>query len=672
MNPLLNLSKNSYHAVNFDQIKVEHFIPAIKEAISQSKNKLDSFKISSESNWKNILKWIETVDDQVGYINGIFQVLHSAHCTEEISGITEEFNQLLTSFYSDITLDSKIFEKIKVMFEQSQKDQLTDEEKTAIKNHFKSFKRNGALLDEDKKNRVREIDQRLSKLTTDFSENVRLATNDYLLVIDQKEKLEGLPDSAIEAAKELANAKGHPGKWAFSLQFPSYLPFTTYLKDRALRKEMTIAYGRKNFGGKFDNQNIILEIIKLRHERANILGYPDHASFVLEERMATSPSKVKTFIKDLTDKAKPAALNEVEKLKGLQFKTDGLKDFQRYDSPFYAEILKKQELQFDEEELRAYFPLENVIEGAFKVVSRLYNLEFKHRPDLPVYHPEVKVYEVFEYGKFKGLFYTDFYPRETKQPGAWMTNIFPQGLFGDTVFRPHVMIVCNFTKPTQSKPSLLKLDEVLTLFHEFGHALHGLLSECHYRSVSGTNVFWDFVELPSQIFENWVLEKECLDMFAAHYQTGEKIPQNLIDKIKKNQQFLEGMATIRQLTFGYLDIMWHMTNPEEIKNVPDFEKKILQDYSLLPDIAEMNTSTGFAHIFAGGYSAGYYSYKWAEVLDADAFEYFKSEGIFNEKVAQKFKDFVLSKGGSEHPMELYKKFRGKEPSVDALLKRSGL
>ena len=514
----------------------------------------------------------------------------------------------------------------------------------------------------------------MAKLTMTFSQNVLKATNDYLLEITDKKDLDGLPDGVIEAAHELAEKKGKSGSWCFDLNVPSMLPFMTYAKNRELRKTLLTASSSKTFNTKFDNQETLKEILKLRTERAKILGFNTHADYVLEERMAMSPKKVMDFLEELLVKAKPHAEKDIDRLKKLANELDGITDLQSYDTAYYSEILKKRELDIDDEMLRPFFKLENVVDGIFKVANLLYGLTFKEVFDVPKYHEDVRTFEVFdeETKNFIGLFYTDFFPRPTKRGGAWMSGIKEQGMYHGKVERPHIMIVCNFTKPTKTKPSLLTLDEVLTLYHEFGHALHGLLSKVKYRDLSGTNVFWDFVELPSQIMENWVLEKECLDLFAVHYETGEKIPDDLIKKIKASGKFLEGLGTLRQLSFAFLDMKYHTTPPETIKDIGEFETKTIERTTLLPKIPGTSISTSFSHIFAGGYSAGYYSYKWAEVLDADAFEFFQTSGIFNREVAKKFREFILEKGGTEHPMELYKKFRGQEPDVGALLRRAGL
>lgn len=673
MNPLLKPSHLKYEAIDFNSFTEDDYLPALEIAVKDAKENLEKIKIEQNPTFENIIEKGETLSSSLDAIAEIYYALYSAHCTEKLSSISEKVSELLTNFSNDVTLDKTYFEKIKYVYENTDKTKLTQEQKTVLEETYKGFVKNGALLNEEDKNKLRQIDQRLAKLGLKFSENVRLATNKFYLLIDNEEDLKGMPEAVIEAAAEEAKGKGEEGKWAFTLQFPSYLPFMTYCQNRELRKKMNEAASKKAFKDEFDNSEIVMDIVKLRHERANLLGYETHAHFVLENRMAKSPEKVREFLRTIEDKSKEAAKRDYKKLEDLQFELEGIRDLQRYDSTYYSEILKRRELSIDDEMLRPYFKLENVVDGVFKIASKLYGLKFEEDNSIPKYHSDVKTYHVhYESGEYVGLFYADFFPRETKRPGAWMTTFRNQGLQFGEVKRPFVSIVCNFTKPTKTRPSLLSLDEVSTLFHEFGHALHGLLSKCTYKSVSGTNVYWDFVELPSQIMENWVLEKEALDLFAIHYQTGEKMPLSLVEKIKASQTFLEGLATFRQLSFGMLDMAWHSVDPKTINDVQSLEEGIMKNYDLYPRTGEMNMSTSFGHLFAGGYSAGYYSYKWAEVLDADAFEFFQEKGIFNREVADKFRINILEKGGSEDPMELYKKFRGKEPSVDALLKRAGL
>lgn len=492
-----------------------------------------------------------------------------------------------------------------------------------------------------------------------------------MLLTDEKD-VDGLPEGTKEAAAQLAASKDKKG-WMITLDYPSYIPFMKYAKNRELRKELSMAFGSKGFhGDELDNQENVKRIVNLRHERANLLGYKTHADFVLEERMAETPGKVKDFLNELLEKAKPAAEREFAELEAYAKELDNIDRLEKWDSAYYSEKLKQKLFNLDDEKLKPYFKLENVINGVFKVAEKLFGLTFKEVDNVDKYHPEVKTFEVYDNNEFISLFYADFHPRAGKRGGAWMTSYKPQYILNGVNSRPHISNVCNFTKPTSSKPSLLTFNEVTTLFHEFGHGLHGMLANTTYPSLSGTSVYWDFVELPSQVMENWCYEKEALELFAHHYETGELIPMEMVEKIKESATFQEGMATVRQLSFGLLDMAWHGTDPSSIENVKDYEEHAFESTNLFPETPETCMSTSFSHIFQGGYSSGYYSYKWAEVLDADAFAYFKENGIFNKTVAEKFKENVLSKGGTENPMELYKRFRGAEPNVNALLERAGL
>lgn len=673
-NPLLKTPTARFGAYPFNEVKAEHFLPALKESVNSARAKLEEYKKKTGSDFQHVIVEQGDISDQVNYIAGIFYNLHSAECTEDLEKISPEISEILTKYGNDISLDPVIFGKVKACYDSRMSQKLTPEELTIIEKTYKGFVRSGALLADSEKTRMREIDEKLAKLTLTFSQNVLKATNDYILEITDRADLEGLPDTVIEAAAEFAEKKGKTGSWCFGLDAPSMIPFLTYSKKRELRKKLALANGSKTFNNQFDNQANLKEILTLRTERAKLLGFNTHADYVLEERMAMSPKKVMDFLNDLLEKARPHAQKDMDRLKNLAKELDGITDFQSYDSTYYSEILMKRELNMDDEMLRPFFKLENVVDGIFKVANLLYGITFKEVTDVPKYHEDVRTFEVTDdnTGNFVGLFYTDFFPRPTKRGGAWMSGVRDQGLRNGKIERPHIMIVCNFTKPTKTKPSLLTLNEVQTLYHEFGHALHGLLSNVKYRDLSGTNVYWDFVELPSQIMENWVLEKECLDLFAVHYETGEKIPADLVKKIKESGKFLEGLGTLRQLTFAMLDMAYHTQDPSTITSIDEFEKKATEKTALLPRLPGTNVSTSFSHIFAGGYSAGYYSYKWAEVLDADAFEFFQTSGIFNREVASKFREHILEKGGTEHPMELYKRFRGQEPDVGALLRRAGL
>lgn len=671
MYPLLKKSTLPFEAVDFSLIKDTEYIVALDEAIKIANTKIDLIKKENAPSFKSIIEKLEEASELVDHVSLVFSNMDSAHCTDEISKASQDFYAKLTEFGNSISMDADIFRLIKTVWINKDNENLSQEQHKVLENTYKSMVRNGALLTDSDKVTLKDIDNKLSELGVKFSENSRNAVNDYILFIDDEKRLNGIPEGAIEAAKEKAKEKGKDGSFAFGLEFSSFYPLLQYCEDRDLRKEIYMANATKAFGGKFDNQQIILQMVSLREKRAKLLGYKNHAAFILEERMAKDAATVFSFIEDIYTKAHPKAKEELQRLVQLKNEHSKDSDYQKWDHAFYSEKLKKKELDLDDEQLRPYFKLENVIDGVFQTSSKLYDLDFKQL-DISVYHKDVKVYEVSSNGKNVGLFYCDFFPRKEKRAGAWMTQFRDQGLHSGVVKRPAVSIVCNFTKPTATKPSLLTLNEVLTLFHEFGHALHGLLSDVNYRSVSGPNVFWDFVELPSQIFENWALEEECLKLFAKHYKTGELLPNQYIEKIKKTNSFLSGLGNLRQLSFSALDMHWHTEDSSSIENVSSFETKHTQKYDLLPKINNTNFSCAFGHIFAGGYSAGYYSYKWAEVLDADAFSYFQEHGIFNSKVAKSFKDNILSMGGSAHPMDLYKEFRGQEPSVDALMQRSGL
>jgi peptidyl-dipeptidase Dcp len=670
---LTQLSSLPFNAIEFDKIKVDAFLPALKEAIEQARHNISVLKNASDVNFKNFIAPLEASTDSVDHVASIFYGLHSAHCTEELDALSEQISSILTDFYNDLTLDLELFTKVAECFDKRHQDILTTEENMILTKLYQDFIRNGAKLDDADKKRLREIDQDLSVLGLDFSKNVLKSTNSFKLYINDENRLKGIAEATLEQARAKAEAENQPG-YCFGLDFPTYLSLLTYAKDRSLREQMYLAKARLASDGEYDNREIIKKIAALRLERAKLLGYSTHADYVLEERMAQTPSQVMSFLEELKEKSLNRAKEDIAQVKSLAIK-DGLEDLMPWDFSFYRELLSKEVLNFDDEMLRPYLKLENVINGAFEVASRLYQIKFTEQYDLPTYHEEVKVYRVDDIasGEYIGLFYADFFPRETKRPGAWAMGWIPQGEFLGKQMRPHVSIVCNFTKPTQTKPSLLNLDEVKTLFHEFGHAMHFLLSKCQYKKLSGANVYWDFVELPSQIMENWVLEKECLELFARHYQTNDPMPDDLIEKLKQSLVFMEGYNTTRQVSLALLDMAYHWNqHPEKINDVVEFEKEAIKELTLMPSVDQANTSCSFSHIFAGGYSSGYYSYKWAEVLDADAFEHFKQHGIFNTEIAKKFRTYVLEKGGTEHPAQMYQKFRGQKPQVDALLKRAGL
>jgi Zn-dependent oligopeptidase len=663
-----------YDTAPFSKIKNEDYLPAFIKGIALAKAEIDVIVLNEDApTFKNTIEALDFSGYTLDRLSSIFFNLNSAETNDEIQKIAQEVSPLLSDFGNDIRLNAALFSKVKAVHEQKADLNLNPEQTTLLDEKYKSFSRNGANLTEDKKIKLREIDKELSKTSLQFGENVLAETQAFQLHITDEKDLSGLPEGTIEAARSLAKSEEKEG-WVFTLDYPSYVPFVMYADNRELRKKMAIAFGAKGFqNNELDNQQNVFKIAKLRFERAQLLGYATHADFVLEERMAESPEKVKTFSKDLLEKAKPAALKEFAELTSFAKKLDGLEQLEKWDGAYYSEKLKQELFNLDDEKLKPYFQLEKVLNGAFIVAQKLYGITFEESFEIDKYNDEVTTYEVKDIdGKLVSVFYADFFPRKGKRNGAWMTSYKSQFVKDEINERPHISIVCNFTKPTETKPSLLTFNEVTTLFHEFGHALHGMLANTTYPSLSGTSVYWDFVELPSQIMENWCYESEALALFAYHYKTNEMIPIELVQKIKESSNFQEGMATMRQLSFGMLDMGWHAQDPSNIKDIKAFETAQFSETQLFPDVKENVMSTAFSHIFQGGYSAGYYSYKWAEVLDADAFEFFQEKGIFNQEVATQFKDNILSKGGTEHPMILYKRFRGHEPSPDALLKRAGL
>ncbi len=673
-NPLLADFSSPFETAPFHLIKNEHFLPAIQEAISMAKEDIQNIKSRSNPTFENTVEALDLSGKKLSLISAIFFNLNSAETNDEIQKLAREISPLLTAYSNDILLDQELFQRVASVFDEKENLDLSPEQQTLLEKTYKSFVRNGANLNSEDADKLRKIDQELAQLSLKFGENVLAETNKFVHFVQEENELEGLPEGIKEAAAQIAAEKGQPEKWAFTLDYPSYVPALTYAKNRELRKTLFLAYNTKSAkGDDLDNQEIIKNILNLRHQRAKLLGYDSHADFVLEERMAKSPKAVLEFLESMLTKAKPKAELEVREVSEFANKPEGLDQLERWDFAYYSELLKKEKYALDDELLRPYFQLENTIEGVFRTAGKLFGITFSPNPEIPVYHPEVTAYEVKDRdGKHLAVFYADFFPRAGKRNGAWMTSFRGQNIHNGVDHRPHISIVCNFTKPTKTKPSLLTFNEVTTLFHEFGHALHGILAKGTYESLTGTSVFWDFVELPSQIFENWCYEKACLDLFAKHYQTGEKIPEDLIAKIKKAANFQQGYMTVRQISFGLLDMAYHSQDPGTIENIGQFEAQVMDKTDLLPKVPGTMASTGFSHIFQGGYSAGYYSYKWAEVLDADAFELFLEKGVFDQDTASSFEKNVLSAGGTEHPSVLYRRFRGRDPKPDALLKRSGL
>ncbi|MDP9960134.1 M3 family metallopeptidase [Chryseobacterium lathyri] len=676
MNILTEKFNTPYHAAPFDGIKNEDFLPAFKELIKKSEDEINDIVSNPESpTFENVIEALAYSGDQLDVVSNIFFNLNSAETSDEIQKIAQEVSPLLTEYSSKISQNEALFSKIKTVYDEKEKYNLNEEQEMLLNETYKGFVRSGALLNEEDKEKLQKINMDLSLKSLQFGQNVLASTNSYFKHVTNKEDLAGIPEAILEQYAEEAKER-ELGGWVITLQYPSYIPFMTYAENRELRKEIALASGKKSFdGGEFDNQELIKELLQLKQQKAELLGYKNYAEYVLEERMAKSPVKVFDFLNELLTKAKPYADKEIEELKSLA-KADGIDELQGYDHTFYAEKLRKQKYDFNDEELKPYFPLNQVQEAVFGLAGKLFGLSFEERHDIPKYHEDVKVYEVSEAGSmntqkdFKALLYVDYFPRKGKRAGAWMTSYKNQYKKDGENSRPHISIVCNFSKPTKDTPSLLTFQEVTTLFHEFGHALHGMMADTQYPSLSGTSVKWDFVELPSQFLENFCYEPEFLKTFAKHYKTGEVLPDEKIEKIEQSKNFMEGYQTMRQLGFGLLDMNYHTKVGElESVSVKEFEDKHTKATSLYPVNPETAMSPSFSHIFQGGYSAGYYSYKWAEVLDADAFQYFKETGIFNPETAAKYK-VLLSSGGTKDPMELYKSFRGSEPKVESLLKRA--
>ena len=667
-NPLLLEFNGPFGSVPFNQIKLEHFQEALTKTIEITRNHLSEIANNQAMpTFENTILALEESDADLSKVSSAFYHLFAAHSNDEMQKVMVEFSVLLAQLSNDTFLNPQLFTKVKAVLNTEQ----DNEKKYLAEFYYKKFKRNGAELDDAKKNTLRNIDQELSAQFPQFSDNVLKATNDFILHIKDEESVAALPEAAKLAAMQEAKSRDLEG-YVFTLQAPSFLPFVTYCHRRNLRKELTEAYGRRAFKDQYDNQAVIRKTIELRTKRAKLIGFDTYADYALDDRMAKQVSKVNEFLDTLLNNYKDAAHAEIKTLSEMLDQDEPGATLMPWDVRFYSEKLKKEKYSFDQETLRPYFSLDKVMKGIFEVAHKLYNLEFKPI-EVDLYHEDVKTYEVVsDKADHAGLLYVDLFPRESKNAGAWMTEIRPQGLYKGKNRRPHVALVCNFSKPVGDQPALLSFDEVNTLFHEFGHGLHALLSTVKYPSIAGTHVDRDFVELPSQIMENWLTEKETLDIFAEHYETKEKISDDLIDKIKKQRTFMMGYATLRQLSFAYLDMAWHTTDINQIKSFEDFEQKAMKPTQLMPHIENTNFSCGFGHIFAGGYAAGYYSYKWAEVLDADAFSYFQEKGIFNKEIARSFRDTILAKGNSQDPIDLFIQFRGREPKTEALLKRDGI
>ena len=674
-NPLLTEWNTPFGVPPFDLIKTEHYLPAYKKAMEAHNKEIEQIVNSKqEPDFENTIAAMDYSGELLTRVNNVFENVNEANTNPEMQKIAKEVAPLLSAHYDNIWLNDKLFARVKAVNDKKDTLNLTTEQQMLLKKVYDNFVRGGANLPADQKNEFRKINEQLSLLSIKFGENLLAETNDFKLVIKDENGLSGLPESVIATAAETAKEQGLEGKWVFTLQKPSLIPFITYADSRKNREYLFKGYiERGNNNNNHDNKAIVNKIVNLRLQRANMLGYDTHADFILDNNMAKTPDKVYELINSLMDAGLPVAKEEAAELQTLIDKEGGNFKLQPWDWWYYAEKLKKEKYAFNDETLRPYFVLENVRKGLFTVVNKLYGLQIIERTDLPVYHPDVLTYEIQEAdGSTIGILYMDFFPRDSKRGGAWMTSFRKQYKKDGKNIIPVIQTVFNFTKPTGNKPSLLSFDEASTMFHEFGHALHGLLSNCTYVSLSGTSVPRDFVELPSQVMENWAAEPEVLKMYALNYKTGEPIPDELIEKMENAGHFNQGFVTVEFMSAALLDMDWHTITEQKEYDVIGFENASLEHMHMIPEIVVRYRSTYFAHIFSGGYSAGYYSYAWAEVLDADAFEAFKENGIFNQATARAFRENILSKGGTDDPMKLYIQFRGREPKTDAMLKRKGL
>lgn len=673
-NPLLEVSRCPYGAPQFDKIRNGHYMPAFREALKEARAEVDAIADDpSEPTFENTIERLEYSGRTLDRVSGIFFNLLEAESDDEMQKIAEEVSPLLTEHSMYVSLNSRLFERVRKVYDKKESLRLDKEAAMLLEDTYKSFTRNGAALSDEDKKTYGKYAEELSLLSLRFGKNVLDATNAYMLRITDRSRLEGLPDYVLEMGAAAAKEKGVDG-WVFTLEYPSYSPFMKYCRDRELRREMYMAYSARGASGEYDNRQTVKRITGLRMRMAELLGYGTYADYALEERMAKTSAAVDSFLSGLLGRTLPFARVEVDRLFSFA-KENGFTDsrLQPWDFPYWAERYQEAEFSLNEELLKPYFRLENCIEAVLGLAGTLYGLRFEERHDIPVYHKDVKVFDVTdETGRHLALFYADFFPRPGKRGGAWMTEFRGQGVLNGVEERPFISIVTNFTKPGKDSPSLLTHSELVTFLHEFGHALHGIMAEGRYPSLTGTNVARDFVELPSQIMENWAYEPEYLDSFAKDWRTGEPIPHDLVKKIVDAQNYLAGYYQVRQLQFGILDMAWNTlkTLPEE--DVEAFERRVLEPSSVLPKAEGTIISTSFNHIFSGGYAAGYYSYKWAEALEADAFSLFKEKGIFSREVAGSFRENILSKGGSEDAAVLYRRFRGRDPEPEALMRKLGL
>ena len=673
-NPLLMESSAPFGAPQFDKIENEHYLPAFEAAVAEAKAEIDAIVANEEEpTFENTIEAMEYAGGTLNNVAGIFYAVMEAHTNETLQEIAEQISPMLTEYSMYVSLNPVLFERVKAIYEKRNELGLAQDQMKLLEDNYKGFVRGGANLSDEDKELYSKWSEELSLTTLQFSKNVLAATNAYTLHITDEADLAGLPEFVRTMAAETASEKGLEG-WAFTLDAPSYSPFLKYSENRELRKDIWTAYNTRALGGEYDNTEIVKKIVDLRIKIANILGYETYADYALETRMAKDKATVNEFIMNLLEPSMEFAKKDVADVFAYA-KKNGFegKRLESWDFSYWSEKYQQAEYSLSAEELKPYFQLESCIDAVFGLASRLYGISFTELHNVPVYHEDVKVYEVKDVdGSHLALFYADFFPRASKRGGAWMTSFRDQSIRNGVEYRPFITIVCNFTKPTADAPALITHDELTTFLHEFGHALHGIFAEGRYPSLTGTSVSRDFVELPSQIMENWAFEPEYLNSFAKHYQTGEPIPAELIEKIVAAKNYLAGYAQVRQLHYGYLDMAWHSLTELPSESTIAFESKVLAPYAVMPAVEGAAFSGSFSHIFSGGYSAGYYSYKWAEVLEADAFSLFKEQGIFNTEVAASFRKNILSKGGTEDEAVIYRNFRGHNPQPDALMQKLGL
>ena len=670
-NPLINPPQVKYDAVPFDLIRTEHFDPAVDYALAEAKRELALVEENTEDpTFDNTILAMECAGALLSRVMRIYSVLSIHESDNDFKDLAYTLNPLLSEFSHSIITNKVLFERVRQVYESRNKADLTDEQIRLVEDRYESYIQNGIHLNDKQQEKLKTIKMELSQLGNAFSQNVLNSTNAFEHTVTDESELEGIPASAKALMAQTAKEKGKNEAWTILLQMPYIVPIFTYAKNRKLRELLARKIGSIAFNDEFDNKDIILKNVNLSYQMTKLLGHDSYADFVLQDRMAESVKEVRAFLDSFYDISKSMAEKELAEVMALAIELDNHDDFQPWDIGYYTEKLKQRKLKFESEALRPYFKMENVIQGVIDLTGKLYGLKFEKTTETPVFHPSVETFTVSDRNHdHLGLLLLDLYPRPTKKDGGWQIALRSQGLIDGKICRPIVCIGGNLMPSTESQPSLLSLGEVKTIFHEFGHALHNLLSQCTYTSLSGASVYRDFVELPSQIMENWVYEKEVLDLFAFHFETGEKIPNELIEKVKTSQTFMAGRASLGQLSQEYLDMAWYSVNPNRIDSVEDYEDKIDAKTRLLPKVDGTNSSCSFSHIFAGGYAAGLYSYRWAEVLDADAFELFKEKGIFNRDVAKSFRTNILEKGNTAHPMDLYIKFRGRKPDPEALIRR---